>query len=390
MKKGFVFILLIVFSSELFAQSGIVTAVPFLTITPDARAAGMGETGVASSPDVYSMHWNVAKYAFAEKKYGIGASYTPWYRTLMPGISQSYFALYIKPDSVSAIAVSGRYFDMGRIYLFSSTGTMSSSQPYEMAFDAGYSRRIARRWSLGAAFRYIHSDPYKGLSFPGGNPHPGRSFAFDLGGYYCDRDRIKIAGRPCVMRAGMALTNVGSKVSYTIYDNGQFIPINLRIGQGFEMQMNARNSISLQYELNKLLIPTPPLYVLGPYGNPVVNSSGQFVIAAGKDPNVSVPKGMLQSFSDAPGGGKEELREITFAAGAEYAYNKMVFARAGYFYEAPSKGYRQFVTVGAGVRFNFASLDLAYLFPVNGQRNPLEKTLRFSLQFQFDRFKKSK
>lgn len=389
MKKSFVFILLIL-ASSVHAQSGIITAVPFLTITPDARAAGMGETGVASSPDVYSMHWNMAKYAFAEKKYGIGASYTPWQRALLPGVNHNYLALYMKPDSVSAFAATARYFSQGTITTTSASGVTGQYKPYEMAFDAGYSRRIAKRWALGAAFRYIHSNLFNGLNVAGMATSSGKSFAFDLGGYYMDRDRIHILDRPCVMTIGAALTNVGSKIKYQVLDNGEFLPINLRIGQGLAMHLDSYSSISLQYELNKLLVPTQPIYVLGANGNPVVNSSGQYVIAAGKDPNVSVPQGMLQSFNDAPGGGKEELREITFAAGAEYAYNKLFFARAGYFYEAPSKGYRQFVTVGAGVRFNFVSLDFAYLFPVNGQRNPLEKTLRFSLQFQFDRFRKSK
>lgn len=186
---------------------------------------------------------------------------------------------------------------------------------------------------------------------------------------------------------GAALTNVGSKIKYSGSVSGDFIPINLRIGQGFRVDFDSYNSLSLQYEFNKLLVPTPPVYQLGPNGSPMMNSSGQYVILAGKDPNVSVPKGMLQSFNDAPGGKSEELAEITFGTGLEYWYNNIFAVRAGYFYEAPTKGNRQFVTLGAGIKYNFVSLDFCYLLPTNGQRSPLQNTLRFSLQFQFDRFK---
>jgi hypothetical protein len=363
-------------------------AANFLRIAPDARAGGMGETGVASSPDIYSMHWNAAKYAFAEKRFGAGVSYTPWLRALAPGIDHTYLSLYMKPDSVSAIAASARYFSLGTITATGPGGVIGQYKPTEMAFDLGYSRRIAKYWSLGAAFRYIRSDLSNGI-FVSQDFHAGQSFAFDLAGYYIDRDRVKIFGRPGMMTMGASLTNIGSKIRYKDSTEGEFIPINLGIGQGFGVDLNSHNSISLQYELNKLLVPTPPLYAIDSLGNRVLNSSGQYVIEAGKDPNVSVPKGMLQSFNDAPGGAREEFSEINFAIGAEYAYNKTFFVRTGYFYEAKRKGNRQFVTLGAGVKFNFASLDFAYLIPTNGQRSPLQNTLRFSLQFQFDHFKKS-
>lgn len=387
-RQNFVFLTMLLFPAGLFAQSTITTAVPSLSITPDARAAGMGETGVASSPDVYSMHWNVAKLAFAEKKYGIGVAYTPWLRTLVPNINHSYLALYMKPDSVSAFSASLRYFSYGAITISGASGVIGQYRPNDFAADLGYSRRIAKYWSAGMALRYIHSNFFNGLTVNGIPSNSGKAFAFDLGGYYYDAERVKIMGHPCVMMMGAALTNAGSKISYTSTDQKQFLPINLRIGQGFGMDLDAHNSISLQYELNKLLVPTPPVYAIGPNGSPAINSAGQYIIIAGKDPNVSVPKGMLQSFSDAPGGAQEEFAEINFAAGAEYAYNKTFFVRTGYFYEAPTKGNRQFMTVGAGVRFIFASLDFAYLIPVNGQNSPLQNTLRFSLQFQFDQFTK--
>jgi hypothetical protein len=366
----------------------ITTAVPFLLIAPNARAGAMGETGAATSPDVYSMHWNVAKLAFAKEKYGVGLSYTPWLRALIPDINHGYLSLYMKPDSVSAITASARYFSMGTITYTSITGaTIGQYKPYEFAIDAGYSRRIAKYWSLGMAFRFIHSDLTNGITVANRATYPGRSYAGDLGVYYMDRDRVKILNRTCVMMMGLALTNVGSKIKYTDSVRADFIPINLRVGQGFRVNFDSHHSLSFQYELNKLLVPTPPVYALDSNGNPMTNSSGQYVIAAGKDPNVSVPQGMIQSFNDAPGGGKEELREINYCIGFEYMYNNTFAVRTGYFYEAKTKGNRQFLTLGTGVRFNFVTLDFAYLIPTNGQRSPLQNTLRFSLQFQFDRFK---
>ena len=388
LKRTFVTVILLLFYCGLNAQQNIITtAVPFLMITPDARAGALGETGVASSPDIYSMHWNVAKLAFAEKKFGAGLSYTPWLRALVPNIDHSYLSMYMKPDSISAFVASVRYFSLGTVIIGSGGGTIGQYRPYEFAVDFGYTRRIAKYWSLGMAGRLIRSNLTNGISIGNQSSFVGQVFAVDLSTYYFDRDRVKILGYPCIMMMGAALTNVGSKIKYSGSVSGDFIPINLRIGQGFRVDFDSYNSLSLQYEFNKLLVPTPPVYQLGPNGSPMMNSSGQYVILAGKDPNVSVPKGMLQSFNDAPGGKSEELAEITFGTGLEYWYNNIFAVRAGYFYEAPTKGNRQFVTLGAGIKYNFVSLDFCYLLPTNGQRSPLQNTLRFSLQFQFDRFK---
>src|ERR1044071_26837 len=234
---------------------------------------------------------------------------------------------------------------MGTI-TYSSIGgtTLGQYKPYEFAIDAGYSRRIAKYWSLGIALRFIHSDLTNGITIANRSTYPGRSYAGDFGAYYMDRERVKILSRPCVMMMGVALTNVGSKIKYTDSAAADFIPINLRVGQGFRMNFNSRNSLSFQYELNKLLVPTPPVYALDSNGNRIMNSSGQYVIAAGKDPNVSVAEGMIQSFNDAPGGGKEELSEINYCIGFEYMYNNTFAVRTGYFYEARTKGNRQFIT----------------------------------------------
>lgn len=356
------------------------TAVPFLMITPDARAAAMGETGVATSPDVYSMHWNIAKLACAEKKFGAGFSYTPWLRALVPGIDLGYLSLYMKPDSLSALSASVRYFSREEIAFTNSTGaTLGQFKPYEYAVDFGYSRKISKYWSLGVAARYIKSELTNGINAGNQSTRPGRSVGFDFGAYYSNGNRYKVFGRPTVMTMGGAITNVGNKMNYFFGGPGEFLPINLRLGQGIKIAFGSRQDLSFQYELNKLLVPTQPVYG--------TNAAGQPYIIAGKDPNVTVPAGMVHSFYDAPGGAREELAEITVSAGAEYVYNKTFALRTGYFYEAKTKGNRQYLTLGAGVKFNFVSLDFAYLIPTNGQRSPLQNTLRFSLQFQFDRFK---
>jgi hypothetical protein len=391
LQRNFFLAILIFTSTQIFGQQNVIqTAAFFLAITPDSRAGAMGETGVATSPDVNSMHWNVAKLAFAEKKFGAGISYTPWLRTLVPDMDLAYLSLYAKPDSVSAVTASLRYFSLGNVAFISSGGTLSQSRPNEFAIDLGYSRRIAKYWSLGMAGRYIQSNLMNGLTINNQLYYAGKVSAIDLGAYYSGPGRTKIFHHSCIMRAGLAITNIGSKMKYTKGDAGEFIPINLRLGQGFSFDLSTKHSFSFNYEANKLLVPTPPVYELDSNGYPVINSSGQLIIIDGKDPNVSVPEGIIQSFSDAPGGAKEEFAEISFGFGAEYCYNKIFFARAGYFYESPTKGVKQFVTLGGGVKFNFVSLDLSYLIPTNGQRNPLEKTLRFSLLFEFNKFKAKK
>lgn len=398
LKRVFATAILFIFSYNLQAQNNIsgaqlqgqqntiTTAVPFLRIAPDARAGGMGETGVASSPDVYSMHWNVAKLAFAENKAELGISYVPWLRALVPDINLADISFYVKHDSVSAFTGSLRYFSMGNVTTGTTAGVINQFKPNEFAVDFGYARRIAKYWSAGIAARYIHSNLTNGITINNQATFPGRSFAADLGVYYYDRDRVELFGRPAVMMIGVALTNIGSKIKYTDSVNGDFIPINMSIGQGFRMQLGNDHRLSFQYELNKLLVPSPPVYAIDSSGNHVVDpNTGKYVIAAGMDPYVSVPQGMIQSFYDAPGGKEEELREIIYSLGIEYTYLDYYSVRAGYFYEARTKGNRQFVTFGLGTRFKFVFIDFAYLIPTNGQLSPLQNTLRFSIQFYFNR-----
>jgi hypothetical protein len=368
----------------------ITTAVPFLMITPDSRAGGMGETGVATTPDVNSMHWNPAKYAFAEKKMGVGISYTPWLRALVPDINLAYVSFYDKLDKNSAFGASMRYFSMGNITFTDNVGNqIGQFRPNEYAFDACYARKLGKYFSAGMAARLIRSNLTNGINVGGADTKTGTSVAVDLSAYY-HNDDIKVSGKKSILMFGLAITNIGARMSYSTSANKDFIPINLRLGSGMLIHADEYNQISFQLEFDKLLVPSPPVYKLGANGSPIPNPSGGYEILAGKDPNVSVPQGMIQSFYDAPGGGKEELREINACAGVEYWYNNIFAIRAGYFYENKYKGNRQFLTMGAGVKYNVISLDFAYLVPTNGQRSPLQNTLRFTLTFDFDSFNAQK
>ncbi len=367
----------------------ITTAVPFLLITPDSRAGGMGETGVATTPDVNSIHWNGAKLAFAQKKTGFGISYTPWLRALVPDINLAYLAFYTQDKKgEQAFGGSMRYFSMGNITFTDQVGnTIGQFRPNEFAFDACYARKLGDRFSASMAARLIRSNLTNGITVQGQDTKPGTAFAVDLSTYYYNDD-IEISGKNSTLMAGLAITNIGNKISYSTSINRDFIPINLRLGAGVMIEADEYNQISFQLEFDKLLVPTPPVYELDTNGSPKVNpNTGQYVILAGKDPNRSVPAGMFGSFSDAPGGFKEEMREINVCFGTEYWYNKIFAVRAGYFYEHPKKGNRQFLTLGAGVKYNVFGLDFAYLIPTNGQRSPLQNTLRFTLTFDFDAFK---
>jgi hypothetical protein len=375
-------------TDELLGQlNTITTAVPFALITPDSRAGGMGETGVATTPDVNSIHWNAAKLAFNKQKFGLGVSYTPWLRALVPDINLAYVSFYVKPDKNSAFGTSLRYFSLGSITFTDVVGnTIGQFRPNEFALDAAYSRKLSDHFSAAMTARFILSNLTNGITVQGADTKAGKAVAVDLCGYYMN-DKLKMADKPMTLMFGLAITNIGNKISYSTSINKDFIPINLRLGSGFTVKADDYNRIGLQLEFNKLLVPTPPVYEIDPAtGSPkIVN--GQYVIAAGKDPNRGVPEGMFGSFSDAPGGFKEELREINICTGAEYWYNETFAIRAGYFYEHPLKGNRQFFTLGAGIKYNVFGLDFAYLIPTNAQRSPLQNTLRFTLTFDFDAMK---
>lgn len=366
----------------------ITAAVPFLLITPDSRAGGMGDVGVASSPDVNSIHWNASKLAFADKKIGIGVSYTPWLRALVPDINLAYLSGYYKTKKRGTIAASLRYFSLGDITFTDNNGnTTGQFRPNEFAFDIAYGVKLSKTFSAGGAVRFVNSNLTGGALVEGSQTKAGRSIAVDVSATYRN-EKIKLQDKKATATVGLNISNIGNKMSYS--DRGgansaNFIPINMRLGAGLAIQLDDYNSVAIMADINKLLVPTPPVYQLDTNGA-VVYKGGEPVILSGKDPNRGVAEGMFGSFSDAPGGSKEELREINYSVGLEYWYNHLFAVRMGYFYEHPTKGNRQYFTLGAGVKYNVFGLDFAYLIPTQ-QRNPLENTLRFTLTFDFDAFK---
>lgn len=371
----------------------ITTSVPFLLIAPDSRQGGMGEVGAATPADVNSIHWNGSKLAFAEKNMGFGISYTPWLRQLVPDISLSYVSGYGKVSKMSAIGASLRYFSLGNITFTDINGnTTGQFKPNEFAVDIAYSQKLSQTFAAGIAIRYINSNLTGGVTLSNGQAtKAGQSVAVDVSMLYKTKKGWELADKKATGTIGLAVTNIGSKISYTTVKN--FIPINMRLGGGLKFDIDDYNTFGMYADLNKLLVPTPPVYqkmktVSGADSSAVAidPATGAPIIESGKDPNRSVASGMFGSFNDAPGGGKEELREINIAGGFEYWYAKQFAVRAGYFYEHKTKGGRQFFNIGLGVRYSVFGLDMAYLIPTT-LRNPLQNTLRFTLTFDFDAFK---
>jgi hypothetical protein len=336
----------------------------------------MADCGVASSPDPNSIHWNTAKLAFSEKKLGVAVSYTPWLRQLVNDINLAYLSGYYKPDKNSAVGGSLRYFSLGTITFTDVVGnTIGNFRPNEFALDGAYTRKLSDHFSGGMAMRFIYSNLTNGLTLTGGTQtHAGTSFAVDLNGYY-KSGKIEVSGKKSYVTFGFNVSNIGAKISYTSSGQKDFIPTNLKLGAGWQIDLDEFNTFNMLFDINKLLVPTPPYY-----------KTGTTIIEAGKDPNVPIAKGIIQSFYDAPGGATEEFREINPSVGLEYWYDKQFAVRTGFFYEDKRKGNRQYITLGAGVKYNVFGLDFAYLIPIK-QNNPLQNTLRFTLLFDFDAFK---
>ncbi len=364
----------------------ITTAVPFLMICPDSKQGGMGEVGAATPSDGNSIHWNVAKMSFAEKKGGAAISVTPWLKQLVPDIYLYYVAGYGKISKTQTIGASLRYFSLGNITFTDIVGnTTGQFRPNEFAVDLAYSQKLSETFSAGIAARYIRSNLTGNYTLSNGQAtRPGQSAAVDVGLYYQSK-KLKINDKKATASVGLVVSNIGSKVSYSVKKD--FIPINLRLGGGLKMNVDDYNTFGIYGDINKLLVPTQPIYLKTVNGNDSINpSTNEKIIEAGKNPDVAVPKGMIQSFGDAPGGFKEELNEINYSVGFEYWYAKTFAVRAGYFNESKTKGNRKFFTAGIGLRYNVFGLDMAYLVPIT-QRNPLQNTLRFTLTFDFDAFK---
>lgn len=371
----------------------ITTAVPFLMISPDSKQGGMGDVGAATDPDINSIHWNGSKLAMTDKKFGFGFTVTPWLRQLVPDINLYYLAGYTKINDRQVIGASLRYFSLGNIELTNSQGVKTSDyRPNEFAIDLAFSQRLSKNFSLGIATRYINSGISKVyLNQSSGNA--AQTAAADLSMFFRS-NKFKLSDKVATATAGLAFTNIGAKIKYSNDEN--FIPMNMRLGGGLKTEIDKFNSIGVYLDFNKLLVPTPPIYkyATDSAGNPtrqilIDPSTGKSEIASGKDPKVGVVTGMLQSFNDAPGGFKEELKEINISVGSEYWYNNVFAMRAGYFYESKSKGSRQFFTVGASFKYSIINIDGSYLIPTK-LNNPLQRTWRITISFEFDATKKVK
>jgi hypothetical protein len=356
------------------ANNPLEYSVSFLTIAPDSRAGAMGDVGAATSPDYSSMHWNPAKYAFIDSDMGVSVSYTPWLRNLVNDINLGYLSFYKRIDNKQTVAATLLYFDLGDIQFTDDFGEYSGQHtPYEMSIDIAYARSFSERISGGIAFRYIRSDITGGAFVGDSETKPGNAAAADISMYYVNDD-IMLAEKNGTFSFGINISNLGNKISYTEVEK-DFLPANLKLGAAYKYEADDYNSITLAFDINKFLVPTPP-------------ATNGDTILAGYDPDVSVPEGMIQSFYDAPGGWEEEIHEIKYSVGLEYWYANQFAVRGGYFHEHATKGNRKYFTLGAGLKLNVFTIDFSYLLPVK-QNNPLANTIRFTLGLDFQAFRKS-
>ncbi len=356
-----------------------------LNIAPDARAASMGDLGAATDPDANSQYWNPSKYAFAYSQGALSLSYTPWLRKLVNDIFLANLAGYYKLGSGDnqALSVSLRYFSLGEVNTSDvSGGAGQSLNPYELSFDVGYSRKLSEKFSMGVVFRYIYSDLGFSTSYAGDQSTGASAFSADISGYYTT---FPIIGRnECQWSWGWNISNIGTKISYDHGNQPAFLPTNLRLGTNFMFPLADYHNLSIGLDLNKLLVPTRPRE--SDYDMDTTEGQVQYAEALDKWETMSPITGIFKSFGDAPGGFKEELREITFSLGAEYSYNDQFFVRAGYFYENQYKGNRQYFGMGAGFSLNVVRLDASYML-ATAQTSPLDQTLRFTLTFDLDGLK---
>lgn len=385
-------ILAIAISIPAIAQDGknqfnpIQTGVTSLNIAPDARGAAMGDLGAATEPDAYSQYWNPSKYAFAYSTAAISLSYTPWLRKLVNDIYLANLSGYWKigGSDNQAVSASLRYFSLGEIDMTDDSGVaVNSVNPYELAFDVGYSRKLSESFSMGVALRYIYSDLAFSDAYSAEQQTGASAFAADISGFLTT---YPIIGRnECQWSWGFNISNIGSKVSYNDGNDPAFLPTNFRLGTTFTFPLAQYNNLALSFDVNKLLVPTRPRESDYTANDGTFDSEG-YENALDEWRNTSSISGIFKSFSDAPGGFKEELKEINFSVGAEYNYNQQFFVRAGYFYENPDKGNRQYFAFGAGFSLNVVQLDASYMI-ATAQSSPLDQTLRFSLTFDMDGLK---
>lgn len=367
----------------------ITTAVPFLMIAPDSRSGAIGDAGVALSPDASSIHWNSAKMAFSDKEFEVALSYSPWLRALVDDMNLAYLSGYRKLNKNQAVGGAIRFFSLGNITFTDENGTeIRDFRPAEFSLDAAFSQKLSDRFSGGIAARFINSNLTGSTNIQGADSRPGRSVAVDVGVFYSNDD-IELGDKDAILNWGMNISNIGAKMSYTETAQQDFIPANLRLGAALTTLLDDYNALTVTLDANKLLVPTPPVY----------DQEDGSQIVSGLNPDVGVATAIVQSFYDAPGSVlfgengdvivedgsrlREELREINLGGGIEYWYDQQFAFRAGYFYEHFTKGNRQFLTLGAGLKYTVFAIDLSYLIATT-QQNPLANTLRFSLRLEFN------
>ena len=382
MKKiALLFVCLFIISSAKAQQNVITTGVPFLLVAADARSAGMADQGVATSADAFSQQWNPAKYAFALDKVGFSVSYTPYLTDLVNDISLGQLNYYNRINERSAFAGSFRYFGLGEIEL-RQTGDPNEAvrtiSPAEFAFDISYSLKLSEKFSMAVGARFINSNLKVASDI--GDASAASSFAVDVAGFF-QSEEVAYSDFNGRWRAGFNIQNLGPKISYDNTEfSSNFLPANLKVGTGFDFILDDYNKVALNVEFNKLLVPTPQ--------DQDLNGDGTITAEERAQNNTDYSSigwfsGVIQSLSDAPSGFSEELKEITYSAGAEYLYQDSFSMRMGYFHESPDKGARQFFSLGAGFKYNVVKVDVSYLFSAGKVKNPLENTLRFSLTFNF-------
>jgi len=347
----------------------ITTAVPFLLIAPDARHSGLGDGGVGTSPDANSTHWNPSKWAFIEDESGFAISYTPWLRNLVNDMGIMYISGFRRLNKRTTVAASLKYFSLGQITFTDENGTeISQHNPNEFAIDGAVGTKLSEKFGGGIAARFIYSNLTNGIQQ---TKTAAMSGAVDVSSYF--KDDIKLFDMDGDIGVGINISNIGAKMSYSDFTGEKdFIPTNLKLGQATKLHLDDYNSLTLVTDLNKLLVPTPQY---DDQGNRIPSDE-------------SVASGIFNSFSDAPRGFEEELEEIAYSVGLEYWYEDLIAFRAGYFYEHPNKGDRQYFTAGFGLRLNVFGLDASYL--IANRNNPLANTFRFTLFFNFDAFKEQR
>jgi hypothetical protein len=370
---------LLCFSFVLFSVSGqnsnrvITTSVPFLLITPDARAAGMGELGVATAADAYSQQWNPAKYAFASSEKSIGISYTPYLSKLVDDIFLGNVTFYRKVNDRSAWATSLKYFSLGDIqfneFIGGSIVDQGQERPSELTLDLSYSLKLSEQFSMAVAGRYIRSDLRIATD---ADTSSANTLGVDIAGFYQSKI-FDLGAQNAIFRSGINISNVGPRLNYDVGGQKSFIPTNLKMGFGLDLFFDDQNSFGIYTEFNKLLVPTP-----------VALYDAEGLLLGYQQPDIDFVNGMITSFSDAPGGFSEELNEITAAIGLEYQFQDVFSLRTGYFNESKEKGSRRYLTLGAGFDLNFINIDISYLFSTSNVRNPLENTIRFSLSLDLE------